>query len=455
MKELKSQRLRPEIFKLNEILVPATRIYEYNETEGCCISVHNLSSNPFKFDSVPDDFTLQPLDKYHAKLTQSVLLVSLADGLKFSFCIATVNTPIFVDEDVLAYRIEKHDIHVGYLVYQLSLKLLNIEVEVPEEAFLSIAIEFPSFKSIYPKENQEGEYKLALKEYRMKIVQQYDLQEMIDEMKREYINEVRMRKHDMGSHLSELASIEGLMQEYLKHKNSPNFSEKVEELMQIYSEVLKRLFHSVNLLASEEVFGVPKRINIDGFLYDYFMKKPEYNEDIDYHRSRYSLEESGVYVPKDFTEEEWEESQILIREGRLMDLLSKNSTYRAADAYVDIAPEDLRLMLDTIIDNARRHGFSDEESYKNIYTELRTDASRKYFIIDVFNNGKPLPHGIDKERYGLKGEKAGENAHTGLGGHRVKSIIEHYGGDYNIENVYDEEGLHAGVSVKLYLPIAK
>lgn len=457
MTELKSLRLLPEILKLKEILVPATRIYEYDELEGHCVTVDDLSGNPFKFESVSDDFALQPLDKSYAKLTQSVLLISLADGLKFSFCTATVDNPIFVEGDVLAYRIERHDIHIGYLVYQLSLKLRGVDIEVPEETFLSIAIEFPSFKSICPRENQEGEYKLALREYRMKIAQEYDLQEMIDDMKREYINEVRMRKHDMGSHLSELAAIRRRMKTHLGRMGEPGFECKMKELVDAYSEVLNRLFQSVDLLACEEFFGVPERINIDGFLYDYSMKKPEHNEEIDYDRSRHSLEEFGVYVPEDFTEEEWEESQRLIREGHFMEWLSKakERPYRVADAYVDIASEDLRTMLDIIIDNARLHGFSNDDSYKNIFIQLCADASRQYLIIDIFNNGKPLPHGMDKERYGLKGEKAGENAHTGLGGYRVKSIVEHYSGDYNIENVYDEEGLHAGVSVKLYLPIAK
>ena len=127
MTELKSRRLLPEILKLNEILVPATRIYEYDETEGHCISVDDLSSNPFKFESVPDDFALQSLNKSYAKLTQSALLVSLADGLKFLLCTATVDNPIFVEGDVLAFSIVRDDIHLGYLIYHLTLKNVNDE----------------------------------------------------------------------------------------------------------------------------------------------------------------------------------------------------------------------------------------------------------------------------------------------------------------------------------------
>lgn len=440
--------------ELAEILVPATREDEYCEKEGYCVSYDSLTGNPFKFKSVPESFVLQPLDKHYSKLTQNVLLISLADDLRFSFCSATTDNPVFVGKEMLAYRIERNDICCEYLVYQLSLKF---QTGISQDNFLSIKIEFPSFNNILSKESQKNEYKLALREYRMSIVQEYDLQEMIDEMKQEFINEVRMRKHDMGSHLSELASIKELMEIYLERINEPHFEPHMKELINTFADELNKLYDSVNLLTREDTFGKSERINIDGFLHDYWEVKPEHGEDLDYDRITYSLEKAGIYVPDCFSEDEWEQTLEMAREVGWQKFLNSGPwpSYRVADAYVNIAPEDLRIMLDTIIDNARRHGFSDDESYKNIFIQLFVDASCKYFIVDVFNNGKPLPCGMNKELYGLKGEKAGENAHTGLGGYRVKSIVEHYGGDYNIEDVYDEEGLHAGVSVKLYLPIAK
>lgn len=440
--------------ELAEILVPATREDEYCEKEGCCVSHDSLTGNPFKFKSVPESFVLQPLDKHYSKLTQTVLLISLADDLRFSFCSATTDNPVFVGKEMLAYRIERNDICCEYLVYQLSLKF---QTGISQDNFLSIKIEFPSFNNILSKERQKNEYKLALREYRMSIVQEYDLQGMIDEMKQEFINEVRMRKHDMGSHLSELASIKELMEMYLERINEPHFEPHMKELINTFADELNKLYDSVNLLTREDTFGKSERINIDGFLHDYWEVKPGHGEDLDYDRITYSLEKAGIYVPDCFSEDEWEQTLEMAREVGLQKFLNSGPwpSYRVADAYVNIAPEDLRIMLDTIIDNARRHGFSDDESYKNIFIQLFVDASCKYFIVDIFNNGKPLPCGMNKELYGLKGEKAGENAHTGLGGYRVKSIVEHYGGDYNIEDVYDEEGLHAGVSVKLYLPIAK
>ena len=356
--------------ELAEILVPATREDEYCEKEGYCVSHDSLTGNPFKFKSVPESFVLQPLDKHYSKLTQTVLLISLADDLRFSFCSATTDNPVFVGKEVLAYRIERNDICCEYLVYQLSLKF---QTAISLDNFLSIKIEFPSFNDILSKKNQKNEYKLALREYRMSIVQEYDLQGMIDEMKQEFINEVRMRKHDMGSHLSELASIKELMEIYLERINEPHFEPHMKELINTFADELNKLYDSVNLLTREDTFGKSERINLDGFLHDYWEVKPEHGEDLDYDRITYSLEKAGIYVPDCFSEDEWEQTLEMAREVGWQKFLNSGPwpSYRVADAYVNIAPEDLRIMLDTIIDNARRHGFTDDESYKNIFIVIK------------------------------------------------------------------------------------
>ena len=73
------------------------------------------------------------------------------------------------------------------------------------------------------------------------------------------------------------------------------------------------------------------------------------------------------------------------------------------------------------------------------------------FQIDFVNNGNPLPKGLDKLRYGLKGEKAGVTAGTGEGGYIVRSITEHYGGDYDIFS--ETSGNVSLTTVRVFLPI--
>ena len=120
------------------------------------------------------------------------------------------------------------------------------------------------------------------------------------------------------------------------------------------------------------------------------------------------------------------EQELIIQESILSKVLQ-------APANVMIAKNDLLRLISNIITNAKTHGFTDtsRKDYK-IEIFLGYDEQRKMFKIDFRNNGIPLPKGMNKLRFGIKGEKAGKSAGTGIGGSVVKSIVDHYKGDYDI-----------------------
>ena len=130
--------------------------------------------------------------------------------------------------------------------------------------------------------------------------------------------------------------------------------------------------------------------------------------------------------------------------------LPKGEMPKARDlSYVMIAPLDFDRMVQNILENARKHGFTDKtRTDYMVWINLSVDEKRDMYIIDFMNNGTPLPNGITKARYGLKGEKAGKTGGTGSGGYIVKSIINHYGGDYDI---FCKDGI---TTIRIYLPIA-
>ena len=81
--------------------------------------------------------------------------------------------------------------------------------------------------------------------------------------------------------------------------------------------------------------------------------------------------------------------------------------------------------------------------------DLSVDAERRMYQIDFINNGTPLPSGLDKVRYGIRGEKAGLTGRSGKGGYIVRTIVEHYNGDYDV--FMDNEK----TVVRIFLPISK
>jgi signal transduction histidine kinase len=144
--------------------------------------------------------------------------------------------------------------------------------------------------------------------------------------------------------------------------------------------------------------------------------------------------------------EEWEKAE---KQGvNFVDFVRKQ-TKENLPLYAEIAPIDFQRMVTNIIENARRHAFIDpsrDDYYIGI--DLSLDNKRGMYQIDFSNNGNPLPEGMTKERYGIRGEKVGTTAGTGSGGYIIKSIVNHYGGDYD---VFTKDGI---TTIRIYLPIA-
>ena len=115
---------------------------------------------------------------------------------------------------------------------------------------------------------------------------------------------------------------------------------------------------------------------------------------------------------------------------------------------VFMAKNDLQRIVSNILTNAQKHGFIDpnRKDYE-VNIRLEFNAEKGMYQIDFRNNGKPIPEGLNKMRYGIKGEKAGQTAGTGLGV-CVKSIVEHYKGDYDVFMDGD------WTVIRVYLPIA-
>ena len=269
--------------------------------------------------------------------------------------------------------------------------------------------------------------------------------EKFDEMKTGYINEVRMRKHDMRPHLRQLASSERLMLHFINNVNNiDELKKNLEKQLEHSQNALAGLSIIVDHLSDEEKFGVSELLNIDDILLDI-----EENHDdsegfvIEYDCDNDSFRNSGIRIPN--IAEQWEMAR---EQGLDMANFIKDKAKERLPLFINIANVDFQRLITNIIENAKRHGFTDKT--RNDYyigIELSYNSERGMYQIDFTNNGSPLPEGMTKARYGLKGEKAGGNAGTGSGGYIVKSIVNHYGGDYDI---FCKNGI---TIVRIFLPI--
>jgi len=271
--------------------------------------------------------------------------------------------------------------------------------------------------------------------------------EKYDAMKSDYINEVRMRKHDMRPHLRQLASSERLMLHYIdESKDMEELKKHMRSQLGYVHEALSSLSNIVDHLSNKEKFGNPEVLNLDKLL-----EEIEVNHDdkegftIEYDCNRGSFNNSGIVMPDLI--QQWE---VVNKKGGDMKQFIQSLAKEYLPLFVVIAPIDFQRLVDNVIDNARNHGFTDDnrtDYYMGI--DLSYNSERGMYQIDFSNNGNPLPVGMTKERFGILGEKAGEHGGTGNGGYIIKSIVSHYGGDFD---VFTKDGI---TTIRIYLPVNK
>ena len=342
--------------------------------------------------------------------------------------------------------------------------------------------------------------------------------EKFSTMKTDYINEVRMRKHDMGQYIFELMNIEDLMRYYIENRETEkDFCLQIENLLDNFRTSLGELSTLLDNLSKEEQFGNPEAFNMDGFLSSLEKRHKkdsyivQYTCDLPsikrYNRKRQMKEQAELAAINDQMMEEdmkqqaeldaindqmmeedmkqqaeldaiadqmMEENmkrqaeldaindQMIIEDIKLQadteapltmssiigrdNDISTNTNFYVPPIFV--APNDFQRLVNNILNNAKKHGFTNPN--KNDYViqiNASIDAESGMYRIDFRNNGNPLPEGMNKMRYGIKGEKAGKTGGTGMGGSYVKSFVEHYGGDYDI---FMEDGWTV---VRICLPI--
>lgn len=390
-----------------------------------------------------DKLTISKDVKGYCKLTQTAIVMSVVMDLRPSIIEATEENPVWMEQHLFAI-VPNQDINIEYLCMVLAtakIPSMGIMSRISKTAILRYKIAYPDLNT------QQAIYTEARKNRILAKAKEEGLQEVIDQMKSEYMNEVRARKHDMMPHLRQLSCARKNMEIYLSNKDSfddDEFMNGMKEEIANQKAAIDSLTAILKIFSRESLFGEPEVTNIDKFLYENYPDGSNYTSD---HDTDYlALANAGFDVSDMFFQPiAFDETKSFVEQ---LDIIP--GYMEGVNVYM--AKDDLQRLCDNIFMNAVKHGFTDpsRKDY-SFWTYLTVDTEKNMFQIDFSNNGTPLPKGLDKLRYGLRGEKAGATGGTGEGGYIVKSIVEHYGGDYDIftENRGDE----IWTTVRIYLPI--
>lgn len=378
------------------------------------IQIADLHTSPFDYDFEPSTFKylLSFWKKRIAKIKEPVLLLSSVRGLRPTFCNASKSSPIYVDPSVYAFKIHTDKVSLPYLMYYLSRvnQSLNEGSTVPRNSLLSIN----SLKIVYPE--SLAAQKIAVEEgkraYIQNKIEESGLKAEIERMKSEYINEVRMRKHDMKTPLAQLVNSFTLIDKFLdKIQGNKEEVDNIRIFLGRQKVALDNLQGQLQRLSDEDVYGNPERFNLEDALRHIVPSSNRYT--VNYRRDNIAFNEAEIET-----------------------------------AFVKMNPANFTSIVNNILDNALRHGFVDD-TRSDYRVDITLTIEDYMFVVTFANNGVPFPKGLNAERYGIKGESAGKNAGTGIGGYRIKSISEHFGGMFSLKTTRQKEEILSNVIIKL------
>ena len=410
--------------------------------EGKLLRVADLSNDWTKPYISSESLSDSDNVKGCAKLEQTAIVVSMVRDLKPSIIKATEIAPVYLAKNILPI-VPGTEIDIEYLCMVLSKANIggtSTISHISRGSILNYKLALPNIST------QKNLYKEAYQQEVMAKAKETGLLDVIDKMKTDYINEVRSRKHDMMPHLRQMSSARKNLEYYINHKDSmseEDFMQGMKEEIANQKTAIDSLTTILKIFSREDQFGTPEIINIDKFLVENYPDGHNYHSEIepDYQ----ALANYGFTIPDTLL------SNNINGEKNWQEYLKDVPDY-AEGINVFMAKDDLQRLCDNIFSNAVKHGFTDpkREDY-SIWVKLTVDEERDMFQIDFINNGTPFPKGLDKLRYGLRGEKGGITAGTGEGGYIVRSIVEHYGGDYDLLTQKDQDCIWS--TVRINLPI--
>jgi type I restriction enzyme M protein len=358
---------------------------------GLFVSISDLSKDWTQPD-ITSSLKVERNIRGSFKLTQKAVLISSYNGLKPSIVDASEEAPVWIHPHIMIL-IPKDNIDMGFLCMTLAKQKVptfgSAQQYIPKTYLLRLEITYPTL------DVQKSIYKEACYAYKLSQAKEIGLLEIIEQMKKDYINEVRERKHDMKTPLGQLKSTLTLI-EYMAKSLPKESAEQLLKYVEKQKKAMGTLEELVSHIADEDHFAKPEVLNVEELLKGYVEKTDKYV--IDYHCDKLSLSEAGIEVPQ-------------VKMGKL----------------------DFLRLAGNIVSNAIQRGFT--KNYPEYALNITLSVNGDFFVIDFSNNGEPLPNGMDKERYGTKGAKGVDSNGTGTGGYIVKSITRHYGGDYDVHSI--------------------
>lgn len=425
-----------EFIRFADVLEPVPAQRRFEETFGRLVA--GLSATVLRYEMGPDDLPItQDLDNT-VKITEPVVLISMASAAFPMYCVASEREPIFVkySRALKAYRLKRDDIHVGYLCTELFRRLVSLQnyvnfyLQLTKGIFDRIPLSFPLLDKDGSFVEQQNLYEETKEANQYSKVRELGLEGIIDSMKDDYLRDIHSRKHAMSQNTSALAMAWDSLLHYLESNNGAfdmndvigrKHPVKVGGQIKTITMLIKTLDNQAFHLTEVE--------------YDWGDEEDFYIQDF---ISEYIKEHQSTLFSYEFDECRYVQLGLFDTNG---DYLIQNAE---PNWKLRMPKNALRQVIDNIVSNAVSHGFVQQGKDYCVGFEYYYDVDD--IVLEVSNNGEPMNEEVDTKfirTYGSstklneKSDSDGE-VHSGIGGYDIYNILNKYGAEFEVFSTPDQ-----------------
>lgn len=411
-------------YKFSDFLSPIKKT-PYIEIENIVevVEVNKLHNNEsFSYEAKTKRFNPQPCDvKSYFWLNDDLInydicflldrnLILFTDLNAMYYCHQERNSTICAGEDIIPFQFNSSIIDPlffclecqrEYVREQFSENLEDsyMDEEFPMKKFLNTRILLPQ-----SLEKQKAIYNEAKKNYQHEMLYKLGFEENLRKKEGElikerekhnkYLSDVRHSMNNLFFHLNPaLSSLNKSIEKLDSHDVNKHLLKKIKTDLNNVNHNVKRLREETKNLGLNDFIKEAEPINLLDIISDIENQ----------HSENYTIE-SIIH------------NNINVNNG----------------AIISFGRDNLFTVIEEIIRNAEKHGFKNKNNKYTIRFKLKLDAKSNNYILEISNNGEPMDKSIDIERFGTHGVKTIDSNGEGLGGHQIKTLIEHFKGSLDL-----------------------
>lgn len=412
-----------------------------NDAIGKFVKIRNLKDNIVNFNLDIEELEEREIPSLGTrKIQQSCLLVALKWRTLKPTYFEYNGEPIYISNDILAFKVDKKIININYLINELhadyvlnqidGLRLSSIIPTLRKEDFFQIKIKLPSL------EEQKKLYFSNADKYLKSIVKESE--QVFHEKKINIEDENSFLRHQIAGSLKNIRGAFKFVQKIIDEQ----IKLQIPDLDNLKADVrLQTTFSNYMNIIERDLESMNKAVNKAGDKIDFLDLNVESFDLLDF--------------IKDYS------NSLKIRANNLFDVeldLDESAIIEYGISAINISGDKdiIRRMLDNIVENAENHAFSNSiNSGNKIKIELIYDFEDFSVQIDISNTGKPLPKNISFESLVRKGSTSGENSGNGIGLWYVNEVMKIHKGKFGFTDETGSEGIKGEyvTSMELTFPI--